>query len=88
MLARLILISVVINNMNTCFSFRIEHFAKIYSQKTGIRREVLLEALWGDYYINMNAKKIVKVDQVLWTVVPVDQWSHSCPVKTCTVTHF
>ncbi|KAB1257335.1 Elongation factor-like GTPase 1 [Camelus dromedarius] len=42
---------------------RIEHFAKIYSQKTGIKKEVLLKTLWGDYYINMKAKKIMKVDQ-------------------------
>ncbi|TKC46262.1 hypothetical protein EI555_020657 [Monodon monoceros] len=41
----------------------IEHFAKIYSQKTGIKKEVLLKTLWGDYYINMKAKKIMKVDQ-------------------------
>lgn len=56
----------VINNVNTCFSFRIEHFAEIYSQKTGIEKEVLLKTLWGDYYINMKAKKIMKVDQVMW----------------------
>lgn len=87
MLARLILISVVMNNVNSCFSFRIDHFAKIYSQKTGIRKEVLLKTLWGDYYRNMKAKKIIKVDQVMWSIVPVDRWSLSCPVKTCTVTH-
>lgn len=45
------------------WGFGIEHFAKIYSQKTGIRREVLLKTLWGDYYINTKAKKIMKVDQ-------------------------
>uniref|UniRef100_A0A8D1SQU9 Elongation factor-like GTPase 1 n=1 Tax=Sus scrofa TaxID=9823 RepID=A0A8D1SQU9_PIG len=45
------------------WGFGIEHFAKIYSQKTGIRKEVLLKTLWGDYYINMKAKRIMKVDQ-------------------------
>lgn len=65
MLAVLIL-TVVTNNINTCFSFRIEHFAKIYSKKIGIKREVLMKTLWGDYYINMKAKKIMKVDQVMW----------------------
>uniref|UniRef100_A0A8C6B1B4 Elongation factor-like GTPase 1 n=1 Tax=Monodon monoceros TaxID=40151 RepID=A0A8C6B1B4_MONMO len=45
------------------WGFGIEHFAKIYSQKTGIKKEVLLKTLWGDYYINMKAKKIMKVDQ-------------------------
>ncbi|XP_070473190.1 elongation factor-like GTPase 1 isoform X2 [Equus przewalskii] len=45
------------------WGFSIEHFADIYSQKIGIRKEVLLKTLWGDYYVNMKAKKIMKVDQ-------------------------
>ncbi|XP_046508398.1 elongation factor-like GTPase 1 isoform X3 [Equus quagga] len=45
------------------WGFSIEHFADIYSQKIGIRKEVLLRTLWGDYYVNMKAKKIMKVDQ-------------------------
>ncbi|XP_005381517.1 PREDICTED: elongation factor Tu GTP-binding domain-containing protein 1 isoform X1 [Chinchilla lanigera] len=45
------------------WGFGIEHFAKIYSQKIGIKKEVLLKTLWGDYYINMKAKKIMKGDQ-------------------------
>ncbi|XP_077907226.1 elongation factor-like GTPase 1 isoform X5 [Ictidomys tridecemlineatus] len=45
------------------WGFGIEHFAKIYSKKIGIKKEVLLKTLWGDYYINMKAKKIMKVDQ-------------------------
>ncbi|KAM5291584.1 elongation factor-like GTPase 1 [Glossophaga mutica] len=45
------------------WGFGIEHFAQIYSQKIGIRKEVLLKTLWGDYYINTKAKKITKVDQ-------------------------
>ncbi|XP_058592381.1 elongation factor-like GTPase 1 isoform X1 [Neofelis nebulosa] len=45
------------------WGFGIEHFARIYSQKIGIRKEVLMKTLWGDYYINMKAKKIMKVDQ-------------------------
>nr|XP_021536134.1 elongation factor-like GTPase 1 [Neomonachus schauinslandi] len=45
------------------WGFGVEHFAKIYSQKIGIKKEVLLKTLWGDYYINMKAKKIMKVDQ-------------------------
>ncbi|GAB1292289.1 Elongation factor-like GTPase 1 [Apodemus speciosus] len=44
------------------WGFGIEHFARIYSQKIGIKKEVLLKTLWGDYYINMKAKKIMKVD--------------------------
>ncbi|XP_011809282.1 PREDICTED: elongation factor Tu GTP-binding domain-containing protein 1-like [Colobus angolensis palliatus] len=42
---------------------KIEHFARIYSQKIGIKKEVLMKTLWGDYYINMKAKKIMKGDQ-------------------------
>uniref|UniRef100_G1NVP4 Elongation factor-like GTPase 1 n=2 Tax=Myotis lucifugus TaxID=59463 RepID=G1NVP4_MYOLU len=42
------------------WGFGIEHFAQIYSQKIGIKKEVLLKTLWGDYYINMKAKKIMK----------------------------
>ncbi|XP_055970400.1 elongation factor-like GTPase 1 [Sorex fumeus] len=45
------------------WGFGIEHFAEIYSKKIGIKKEVLLKTLWGDYYINMKAKKIMKVDQ-------------------------
>ncbi|KAM5293138.1 elongation factor-like GTPase 1 isoform 1-T1 [Ctenodactylus gundi] len=45
------------------WGFGIEHFANIYSQKIGIRKDVLLKTLWGDYYINMKAKKIMKGDQ-------------------------
>lgn len=60
---------VTVSNMDSCFPFRIEHFADIYSQKIGIRKEVLLKTLWGDYYVNMKAKKIMKVDQVMWCIV-------------------
>ncbi|XP_030786692.1 elongation factor-like GTPase 1 [Rhinopithecus roxellana] len=45
------------------WDFGIEHFARIYSQKIGIKKEVLMKTLWGDYYINMKAKKIMKGDQ-------------------------
>uniref|UniRef100_A0A8C5RK10 Tr-type G domain-containing protein n=1 Tax=Laticauda laticaudata TaxID=8630 RepID=A0A8C5RK10_LATLA len=46
------------------WGFGIEHFAKLYSQKMGIKPSVLLKTLWGDYYLNMKAKKIMKVDQL------------------------
>lgn len=46
------------------FPFSIEHFAKLYSQKIGIKAAVLLKTLWGDYYLNTKAKKIMKGDQV------------------------
>ncbi|XP_054858972.1 elongation factor-like GTPase 1 [Eublepharis macularius] len=45
------------------WGFGIEHFAKLYSQKIGIKPSVLLKTLWGDYYLNTKAKKIMKSDQ-------------------------
>ncbi|KAJ7311059.1 hypothetical protein JRQ81_006657 [Phrynocephalus forsythii] len=45
------------------WGFGIEHFAKLYSQKIGIKTSVLLKTLWGDYYLNTKAKKIMKADQ-------------------------
>ncbi|XP_044294664.1 elongation factor-like GTPase 1 isoform X2 [Varanus komodoensis] len=46
------------------WGFGIEHFAKLYSQKLGIKPSVLMKTLWGDYYLNTKAKKIMKVDQL------------------------
>ncbi|XP_054244019.1 elongation factor-like GTPase 1 isoform X1 [Indicator indicator] len=45
------------------WGFGIEHFAQLYSQRIGIRPEVLLKTLWGDYYLNTKAKRIMKGDQ-------------------------
>ncbi|XP_052003720.1 elongation factor-like GTPase 1 [Xyrauchen texanus] len=42
------------------WGFRIHQFAEMYSQKMGIRSSVLLKTLWGDFYINTKAKKIMK----------------------------
>ncbi|XP_061740318.1 elongation factor-like GTPase 1 [Nerophis ophidion] len=38
----------------------IQHFAHIYSKRMGINVEVLLKTLWGDFYLNAKAKKIMK----------------------------
>uniref|UniRef100_A0A0F7ZE56 Elongation factor-like 1 n=1 Tax=Crotalus adamanteus TaxID=8729 RepID=A0A0F7ZE56_CROAD len=46
------------------WGFGIEQFAKLYSQKMGIKPSILLKTLWGDYYLNMKAKRIMKVDQL------------------------
>lgn len=45
-------------------SCSIQQFAHIYSQKMGIRAEVLQKTLWGDFYLNTKAKKIMKGAQV------------------------
>ncbi|XP_065105524.2 elongation factor-like GTPase 1 [Paramisgurnus dabryanus] len=42
------------------WGFRIHQFAEMYSQKMGIRSSVLLKTLWGDFYLNLKAKKIMK----------------------------
>ncbi|OCT86890.1 hypothetical protein XELAEV_18020580mg, partial [Xenopus laevis] len=42
------------------WGFTIDHFAQLYSQKVGIKTSVLLKTLWGDYYLNSKAKKIMK----------------------------
>uniref|UniRef100_A0A672YTE5 Elongation factor-like 1 n=1 Tax=Sphaeramia orbicularis TaxID=375764 RepID=A0A672YTE5_9TELE len=42
------------------WGFSIQQFAQIYSQRMGIRAEVLLKTLWGDFYLNAKAKKIMK----------------------------
>lgn len=40
--------------------FRIDTFAKLYSEKLGISSNILLKTLWGDYFLNLKAKKIFK----------------------------
>ncbi|XP_019935718.1 elongation factor-like GTPase 1 [Paralichthys olivaceus] len=42
------------------WGFSIQQFAHIYSQKMGIKAAVLLKTLWGDFYLNAKAKKIMK----------------------------
>lgn len=38
----------------------IQQFANIYSEKMGVDAELLLKSLWGDFYFNAKAKKIVE----------------------------
>jgi len=40
------------------WAFSLNTFAKIYSKKLGFSETVLQRTLWGDFYINMKAKKI------------------------------
>ncbi|XP_028257978.1 elongation factor-like GTPase 1 isoform X2 [Parambassis ranga] len=42
------------------WGFSVQQFVSIYSQRMGIRAEVLLKTLWGDFYLNTKAKKIMK----------------------------
>ncbi|XP_037102539.1 elongation factor-like GTPase 1 isoform X1 [Syngnathus acus] len=46
------------------WGFSIRHFALMYSERMGINPEVLLKTLWGDFYLNAKAKKIMKGAQV------------------------
>ncbi|XP_058809245.1 elongation factor-like GTPase 1 isoform X2 [Phymastichus coffea] len=42
------------------WGFTIKHFAKIFSEKLGFSEKVLSKTLWGDYYLNMKNKRIMK----------------------------
>lgn len=44
--------------------YSIQQFANIYSEKMGVDAELLLKSLWGDFYFNVKAKKIVEGAQV------------------------
>ncbi|XP_056269613.1 elongation factor-like GTPase 1 isoform X2 [Pseudoliparis swirei] len=52
--------NVVFASATDGWGFSIQQFAQIYSQKMGIKTEVLLKTLWGDFYLNAKAKKIMK----------------------------
>lgn len=47
-----------------CAFFSIQQFADIYRWKMGIKTEVLLKTLWGDFYLNFKAKRIMTGAQV------------------------
>ena len=42
------------------WAFGLSDFAKLFSKKLGFNERVLNKTLWGDYYINMKAKKIMR----------------------------
>ncbi|CAL1526751.1 unnamed protein product [Lymnaea stagnalis] len=42
------------------WGFTIGDFAKMYAVKLGVKEHILQKTLWGDYYINMKAKRIMK----------------------------
>ncbi|XP_028407033.1 elongation factor-like GTPase 1 isoform X2 [Dendronephthya gigantea] len=42
------------------WGFRVEDFAALYSRKIGIRSDVLVKTLWGDYYLDAKNKRIMK----------------------------
>ncbi|XP_068176852.1 elongation factor-like GTPase 1 [Antennarius striatus] len=42
------------------WGFSVQQFALIYSQRMGVRREVLLKTLWGDFYLDARARRIMK----------------------------
>uniref|UniRef100_A0A1A8JE88 Elongation factor-like 1 n=2 Tax=Nothobranchius kuhntae TaxID=321403 RepID=A0A1A8JE88_NOTKU len=42
------------------WGFSIQQFASLHSQRMGIKEEVLLKTLWGDFYVNAKAKRIMK----------------------------
>ncbi|GFO11767.1 elongation factor tu GTP-binding domain-containing protein 1 [Plakobranchus ocellatus] len=42
------------------WGFTVGDFAGMYSAKLGVKEEILNKTLWGDYYMNTKAKRIVK----------------------------
>ena len=44
--------------------YRIGEFAELYSKKLGISETGLRKTLWGDYYLNMKTKRVMKGAQV------------------------
>ncbi|RVE74974.1 hypothetical protein OJAV_G00027200 [Oryzias javanicus] len=42
------------------WGFRTQQFADLYSQKMGVKAGVLQKTLWGDFYLNAKAKRIMK----------------------------
>ena len=41
----------------------IDQFAQIYSERLGIKEEVLRKTLWGDWYLDAKNKRVVGRDQ-------------------------
>ncbi|KAL6072938.1 Elongation factor-like GTPase 1 [Balamuthia mandrillaris] len=54
--------NVVFASATDGWGFRLHQFADIYAKKLQIHRRVLLKTLWGDYFLNMKSKKILKKD--------------------------
>lgn len=42
------------------WAFRISDFAKIFAERFGISERVLRKTLWGEYYLQLKAKRIVR----------------------------
>lgn len=41
------------------WAFRINQFARLYSKKLGMKESLLNKVLWGDYYLDKKAKRVV-----------------------------
>nr|CAB3241359.1 elongation factor Tu GTP-binding domain-containing protein 1 [Phallusia mammillata] len=52
--------NVVFASATDGWGFQIQHFAKMFAAKLGIKDAVLRKTLWGDYYVNTKTKKIMK----------------------------
>ncbi|PVD19820.1 hypothetical protein C0Q70_20311 [Pomacea canaliculata] len=42
------------------WGFTINHFAEMYAVKLNINKAALQKTLWGDYFVNMKAQRVVK----------------------------
>uniref|UniRef100_A0A3P9JAH6 Elongation factor-like 1 n=1 Tax=Oryzias latipes TaxID=8090 RepID=A0A3P9JAH6_ORYLA len=70
------------------WGFRTQQFADLYSQKMGVRAAVLQKTLWGDFYLNAKAKRIMKGAQVNPRNVPSAPQPGTEPLPLVSITHF
>jgi ribosome assembly protein 1 len=41
------------------WAFRVQQFASLYAKKLGFKEEVLQKCLWGEYYFDPKAKRVI-----------------------------
>lgn len=39
--------------------FRVQQFASLYAKKLGFKEQVLQKCLWGEYYFDPKAKRVI-----------------------------
>lgn len=42
------------------WGFCIDDFVKVYTQKLGVKEEILKQTIWGDYYLNTKTKRVTR----------------------------
>ncbi|XP_046864219.1 elongation factor-like GTPase 1 isoform X2 [Xenia sp. Carnegie-2017] len=52
--------NVVFSSAVDGWGFRVDDFAELYAIKMGVRSDVLMKTLWGDFYLQTKTKRIMK----------------------------